>query len=315
MQPKVEFVVVNWNQRELTVACLASLYQQDYANFAVTLVDNGSQDDTLSVVKQTFADVTIIANGRNAGIAAANNVGIRHALDNGADYVFLLNNDTIVDPSMLTKLIAVGESNTDLGMVGPVMLYYDKPQLIWCAGNLIDWKTGSTMRLYAEHDAIVMEGRTAYEVDFITSCAVCIKRTVFETVGLMDERYFIYYDETDWFARASAAGWRTLVIPGARMWHKVSATMGESTPTTDYYMTRNKLLFLSKNLSGFPRLLAVTKASARTGLAVLAYSVKSDEGKRRGNRNAKLLGVRDAAIHRWGQMQPDVARMCSTRKQ
>ena len=182
------------------------------------------------------------------------------------------------------------------------MLYYTHPRMIWCAGNAINWRDGSTIRLYADRNVETIEDFTPYEVDFVTSCAVLIKREVFDVVGLMDERYFIYYDETDWFARASARGWRTLLVPSAHMWHKVSATMGESTPTTDYYMARNKLFFLSKNLSGVPRLAALTSASLRITLAVIAYTIKNHEGKRVGNRNAKLLGIRDAVLNRWGKL-------------
>src|SRR5205823_1680317 len=124
---------------------------------------------------------------------------------------------------------------------------------IWCAGNIIDWGTGSTARLRADTPVSSVARLACQDVDFITSCAVCIKRGVFDDVGLMDERYFIYYDETDWFARASEAGWRAVYVPSARMWHKVSSTMGVASPLTDYYMSRNRYLFLSKNLAGFRR--------------------------------------------------------------
>jgi len=244
------------------------------------------------------------------GIAVANNVGIRYALGTKADYVFLLNNDTAVDPEMLGHLVEVAESEPCIGMTGPTMLYFDQPEIIWCAGNSIDWRNGSTARLRVDEHRGSLDGDTTCAVDFITSCAVCIKSRVFESVGLMDERYFIYYDETDWFARASAQGWQAMYVPQAMMWHKVSAAMGTASPATDYYMNRNVLLFLCKNLGAAARMQAVIKATGRNLLAVAAYTAKSHGGRRIPNRNARLLALRDAALGRWGKMGADVAAVC-----
>jgi GT2 family glycosyltransferase len=314
VSPSVVFVVVNWNQRQLTLDCLASLQQQNYRNFAIALVDNGSTDDSVSAVRAAFPDVAVFENGSNLGIAAANNVGIRYALEAKADYVFLLNNDTVVDPEMLGHLVEVAESDPRIGMTGPTMLYFDQPEIIWCAGNSIDWRDGSTARLRAGDHRNSLDTSSVYAVDFITSCAVCIKSSVLEAVGLMDERYFIYYDETDWFARASAQGWKAVYVPRAMMWHKVSATMGESSPTTDYYMSRNRFLFLAKNLSGLHRPLALTRAALRTGLTIAAYSIKNQQRRRLANRNAKLAGLQDALRNRWGPMRAEVARMCTPKR-
>lgn len=304
--PKVCFVVVNWNQRQLTLDCLASLAEQNYRNYSVTVVDNGSDDGSVPAVRAAFPDTVVLENGANMGIAYANNVGIRYALAAKADYVFLLNNDTVVDPDMLRRLVAVAESEPSIGATGPTMLYYDHPEIIWCAGNRIDWRDGSTYRLGAEQRFVFMETTAPCAVDFITSCAVCIKRAALEELGLMDERYFIYYDETDWFARAAAAGWRTVYVPQAMMWHKVSATMGESSPITDYYMIRNKFLFLQKNLSGLSKTFALSRAGAQTLLTIAAYTLKNQRGQRLRNRNAKWMGLRDASLGRWGRLGADI---------
>jgi GT2 family glycosyltransferase len=308
--PKVIFVVVNWNQRQLTLDCLASLYEQCYPNFDVVLVDNGSEDDSVSEVRATFPEVIIKENGKNLGIAAANNVGIHYALENEADYVFLLNNDTVVDPAMLDTLVAVAESDPMIGATGPTMLYFDLPETIWCAGNCIDWSTGSTYRLRAGETLNSVMNLEQTEVDFITSCAVCIKTSVLQDVGLMDETYFIYYDETDWFARARARGWRIIYVPEAKMWHKVSAAMGTASPATDYYMTRNVVRFTNKNLRGLRKIFTLIRVVWRNLLVIAAYTLKSHRGKRIPNRNARLLALRDACLGRWGKMGADVERAC-----
>lgn len=312
-EPGVWFVVVNWNQRQLTLDCLASLREQAYPSFHVALVDNGSQDGTPDAVRQAFPDVTVIVNDRNLGFAAGNNVGIQHALAAGAEYVFLLNNDTTVDPQMLGRLVDVAESDPTIGITGPTMLYLDAPETIWCAGNRIDWSTGSTERLRADMPVASVEQLAYQDVDFITACAVCIKRAVFADVGLLDERFFMYYEETDWFARAAAAGWRTVYVPSARMWHKVSATIGATSPLTDYYMIRNRYLFLGRNLAGARRIAALLRAGLYDARTVAAYTVKSHGGARLRNRDAKLLGMRDAALRRWGQIDSRLAATLSDR--
>jgi GT2 family glycosyltransferase len=312
-QPGVTFVVVNWNQRQLTLDCLASLQQQDYQNFAVVLLDNGSKDGSVAAIREAYPDVTVLENGRNLGIAAANNRGIQHALACGADYVFLLNNDTAVDPHMLSQLLAVAESEPNIGMTAPTMLYFDRPEFIWCGGNEIDWRTGATTRLRADMHISATRELHSEDIDFITSCAVCIKKAVFDGVGPIDERYFIYYEETDFFIRARSNGWRCVYVPSAMMWHKVSATMGLDSPRSDYYMVRNKYLFLAKQLTGRHRMMAMIRAFLYDARAVAAYSVKSWEGARLKNRDAKLLGLRDAVLGRWGPMGPDVAAALQAR--
>ncbi len=308
--PSVTFVVVNWNQRQLTLDCLASLREQRYPNFNVVLVDNGSEDGSVAAARATFPEVIIKENGDNLGIAAANNVGIRYALENQADFVFLLNNDTVVASDMLEHLVGVAQSDPTIASTGPTMLYFAAPETIWCAGNRINWLTSKPRALYAGKTLDSVTGSKPVSVDFIASCAVCIKADVFRDVGMMDERYFIYFDETDWFLRASAKGWRHIYVPEARMWHKVSATMGTVSPAADYYMWRNALLFVSKNFRGFFRLSAFLYIVIRSLLVVVFYSLRLDGGKRIANRNARLLALRDAFRGRWGKMGADVAAVC-----
>lgn len=308
--PLVYIIILNWNQLELTLDCLDSLAQQDYPSFQVVVVDNGSTDGSSAMLRERFPGATILEIPENIGYSPGNNVGIKHALEQGADYMFLLNNDTVVDPHMLSHLVTVAESEPGIGMTGPTMLYFDEPEVIWCAGAGVDWRNGATVRLLADQSLSLVEQAACQDVDFISSCAVCIKSCVCHAIGLMDDRYFIYYDETDWFARASAAGWRSVYVPWAKIWHKVSATMGTTSPATDYYMNRNVLLFLAENQRGLARLRSLMLAAGRNLLAVAAYTVKPHGGQRLPHRNARLLALRDAMLGRWGKMGPDVAAVC-----
>lgn len=308
--PSVCFVILNWNQPALTGDCLASLAEQDYDTFGVLVVDNGSVDGSAATLREGYPWASVIELPDNIGYSPGNNVGIECALQQGYDYIFLLNNDTIVDSDMLGQLVSVCESDPSVGMAGPLILYFDEPGLIWSAGAEFNWHDGSTTRSLADQPAHVIDTASPSEVDFLSSCAVCIKRKVLEKIGLLDERLFIYYEETDWSARAAAAGWRSVLVPQAKMRHKVSATMGTTSPATDYYMSRNRLLFIAKHLRGGRRAAALTRAVVRDVRAVIAYTLKPHGGARRRNRDARLLALRDALLGRWGRMGQDVAAVC-----
>jgi GT2 family glycosyltransferase len=309
--PHVAIVVLTWNQREVTLECLASLAELEYPaeKFEIIVVDNGSRDGTAAAVSERFPQVTLLVNEENLGFAEGNNVGLRHALEGPAEYVMLLNNDTVVDRQMLVRLLDVMERHPEAGIVGPKMLYFDRPDLIWSAGNRIDWRLGRSIRLQAE-EPDTDDNEAPAAVEFITACGILLRRRVIEQIGVIDPRFFIYYEETDWCMRARRAGWSILYVPAARLWHKVSATMGTGSPATDYYMQRNVLLFLARNRHGPGKYVSIGLAAARNLLAVAAYTVKPHDGGRIANRNARLLALRDAALGRWGQMGPDVARAC-----
>lgn len=310
--PLAAIIVLTWNQRDLTLDCLASLAEMTYPTdrLDVIVVDNGSADGTAEAIRERYTEVIVLENEENIGFAEGNNVGIRHAMEHDADYVMLLNNDTIVDPEMLTHLIDVAESDPKIGIVGPKMLYFDPPDVIWCAGNRIEWERGAALvRLQAEERDTGKDQAPA-EVDYVTGCGVCLRREVIEEVGMLDPRFFIYYEESDWCLRAHKAGWHVLYVPQARLWHKVSAAMGTASPATDYYMTRNVLLFIALHQRGFYRLKLLAQVALRSLLAIAAYTAKPHGGQRIPNRNARLLALRDAALGRWGKMGPDVTVIC-----
>lgn len=309
--PLVAIIVLTWNQCDLTLDCLASLVGMDYPveRLQIIVVDNGSTDGSPVAIRQCFPHVTVLENSDNLGFAEGNNVGIRHALQGSADYIMLLNNDTVVDARMLAHLLSVIQSHPNVGIVGPKMLYFDQPNVIWCAGNQLDWRPWITHRLQAEQPDVERD-EPSYIVDYITACGILLRRSVIDQIGLLDPRFFIYYEETDWCARAQRAGWQILYVPGARLWHKVSATMGTTSPATDYYMNRNLYLFLTKNRSNALRPLLFVAVLIRQILAIAAYTLKSHRGARTPNRNARLLALRDVLSGRWGKMGSDVARIC-----
>lgn len=223
---KVVVVVLSWNGREDTLACLRSLEGEDSE---VIVVDNASEDGTADAV--TGAD--LIRNERNLGYAGGMNVGIRHALERGADAVLLLNNDVEVEPGTIAKLAAHAEG---VGAVCPVVTFADEPDRVWYAGARFDPKRGYNGRHLTETSA------GATETERICGAAVLIPRETLERVGLFDEDLFAYVEDADWSLRAREAGLRLLVVPESRVRHKVSAsTGGEGSPDALYYSARNLL--------------------------------------------------------------------------
>lgn len=309
--PSVAVIVLTWNQRDLTLDCLKSLAKLDYpANrLEIIVVDNGSVDGTANAIRNSASWVTVLENDENLGFAEGNNTGIRHVMQGQADYVMLLNNDTVVAHDMLRRLLVVAEAEPCIGIVTPKIYYFDQPTRIWCAGADVDLATGRTRRLRAEEDDNE-ETEMPHNVGFASGCGICLKRSVIEDIGLLDSRFFLYYEETDWCLRAIRAGWRVVYVPEAKMWHKVSATMGTNSPATEYYMNRNVLLFLRKNQRGLARVGSLMAAAGLNLRTVAAYTVKPRKSRRSALRNARLLALRDAVLGRWGKMGPDVTAKC-----
>jgi GT2 family glycosyltransferase len=309
LQPVVWYVILNWNQPQMTADCLDSLAQQSYHSFRVLVVDNGSKDGSAALLRERFAWATILELPENIGYSAANNVGIDYAMRQAADYVLLLNNDTIVDPLMLETLLRAIEADPNVGVASPKMLFFDQPEVIWSAGAQIDWGSGRTFSLRQGEVDRGLDGEPE-KVSFVSGCAMCIRRQAIEETGALDPRFFIYYEETDWCARAGAAGWKILYVPQARLWHRVSAAMGATSPATDYYMTRNRILFCQRHLRSWRLWLALARLCAGEVRTIAAYSLKARHKSLHVNRDARVLALRDACLGRWGRMGPDVETVC-----
>jgi len=245
-EPKVFIIVINWNQQEDTVRCLKSLESLDYKNRDVVLIDNGSRDGSPDRIKEQFPRITLIKNKENIGFAAGNNVGIRHALSQGADYILLLNNDTIVDSSVLKELINVAESDEKIGVVGAVNYSFEDRKKVVMLSISFNWFTGFTKKedLDAISRGVITEPR---QVHGVTGSSLLIKRAVVGKIGLLDSRFFIYYEDTDWCMRARKAGYKVLYVPRAKIWHKVGVSFGQKSPAEFYLYTRNLPLFMIKN--------------------------------------------------------------------
>jgi len=242
--PTVAIVVVMWNGCQDTVECLESLRNDTYPNKQLIVVDNGSADDSVVQVREKFPEAELIENHTNLGFTGGNNIGIRKAIAQGADYLYLLNNDTTVEPDALTKLVAVAEANPDFGLISPVMHYFDPPRDIWFAGSQIALAQG-----LAVHDNSRMPERTEepYEVPWLSGCAILMRATLARQLEGFDERYYLTFEDVDISLRVRKAGFALAIVPAARIYHKGGMSGKRISGVGYYYVVRNKLLLVRKH--------------------------------------------------------------------
>ena len=279
---KAAVIVLNWNGWEDTVECLASCAGLDYENRETIVVDNGSTDDSVARIRAAYPDVKLVETGKNLGFAGGNNAGIRAALANGARYVWLLNNDTTVEPRALTALIEAIAADPKAGVAGSKITYFDDPGMLWYAGGEFTPEGPVRHRGLDETDTGQFE--QLEETGFITGCSLLTTAEVLERVGLLAEEYFLYWEEADFDWRARAAGYTLLYVPGSVVRHKVAASLGESWGIRQTeYLVRNMLLFYQRNEPG--RLGEIKRKAWRDGLGHLTH-------KRFGMAKATFAGLR-----------------------
>jgi len=253
-QPYVAIILVNWNTEEDTIACLESLKKIKYQNYKIFVVDNNSEEE--SVVKLRSAseryDVTLIENSVNDGFAAGNNVGIDRALKEDFDYFLLLNNDTEVAPDFLDELVLAAEENKKGGLFAPKIYFYDNPKMIWHAVCKFSWIGGGRPLQYKQIDKNPEE-REVKKTEYISGCAMLIRRSILEKVGKLSEDFFMYYEDTDFSLATKKAGFELLYVPSSHIWHKVSKSTKKAmtNPLIHYYHVRNALLLSKRQAPKF----------------------------------------------------------------
>jgi hypothetical protein len=298
--PQVAVIILNWNGRDDTLACLASLSRIDYVAHEIIVVDNGSSDDSVLAIRVAYPQVTLIEAGDNLGYVGGNNMGLEYAQKIGADYALLLNNDTEVAPDFLRLLVEAAESDPAVGIVGPSIYFFDQPLIIWSAGGGIDWRRGQTWMIGLNEQDAGQFGQTPRLVNFVTGCAMLIKMPLIERVGLLDQRFFAYYEETEWCVRITRAGYKILQVPQAKIWHKISPVTREASPQVHYYMTRNRLLFLKLAQVGLMAWLNTLFDYSRT---LLSWTLKPKWRHKAPQRRAMLQAILDYRRERFGRVE------------
>lgn len=296
--PQVAIIVVNWNRCKDTLACLASLSCLDYPAYTVIVVDNASRDDSVDRIRMAYPQTILIELEENLGFVGGNNIGMEYALEMGADYALLLNNDTEVAPNFLSELVIAAQTNDHVGIVGPTIYYFDRPNVIWSQGGEIDWSKGITSMIDIDKKDEGQFSDIPHAVDFVTGCSLMIKTSVIKEVGKLDERFFAYYEEVEWCVRVARAGYKLLQIPRAKVWHKISPERQVDSPIVHYYMTRNRLLFLQSSHANIFAWACTFSDFLRT---LLSWTILPKWKHKSNQRKVMFLAIRDFFYGRFGK--------------
>lgn len=296
-QPLIFVVILNTNRRDDTIACLASLSRATYRNVKIIVLDNKSTDGSMDAIRAAFPEVQLVALEENLGYAGNNNVGITSSMKQGANWILVLNEDTVLDADCLAHLVETGESDPVIGIVGPMVYHHDEPDVIQSAGGLLGkfWEG----KHLGQNEQDRGQFRSVRPVEWISGCAILVRREVIQQVGMLDPNFFIYWEETEWCIRSSMAGWRIVHVPQAKIWHKGVQRNYQPKPAFTYYGTRNHLLTLSKHNAPFAARFFTWAQILRT---LASWTIKPRWRHTRDHRNAMWKGVIDYLQHRWGPM-------------
>jgi len=295
-QPSVGIVVVNYNGAAFIDRFAESLARVDYANRRIVIVDNASRDGSDAELQRLLPDAVLLRAPENLGTAGGNNIGIRYCLDEGFDRILILNNDTVLTETFLSKLVAFADERT---IAVPKILYYDDPRLISTHAGDFDWRFGLFSKTFHGKPDGPATSRPR-DLQTASFCCALVPATAFREAGLLDERFFMYYEETDWLRRALAAGFRLRYDPEAVVYHMESASSGGGwmTPFKHYYATRNRLYLVRKNSSSRFWFAVFTAYFLATRLVYLGrHAVRRD----RPMAKALLRGVLDYYRGRMGR--------------
>ena len=289
MNRKMFVIILNWNNKKLTSKCLHSVFRTIGAHpfIEVIVVDNASKDGSISYLKKIYKKVIFIQNKDNLGYAGGNNVGIRYAMKHDADIVALLNNDVVVTPGFFKELLDVITMNPKIGIVGPKTYYQNKNKIIEDAGGKLSHRYFGINRGQSEKDT--GKYNKISKVDYVSGSAMAIDTAVIKKIGLLDERFFLYYEDGDFCLRARKAGYKCVYVPNAVQYHIGGASTKMGSSLHEYYNVRNHLLFIEKN------------APLKVRLREIFRLPKTVFEFVRANKKYALLGLRDYYLRRFGK--------------
>jgi len=243
--PDVLAVIVNWNGKDDVLECLKSLVNANYPKdkFKILVVDNGSSDGSQAAISKTYPNVALIKNSKNLGYVRAVNRGINQGLEWDVEYVWICNNDIVVHEDALTQLVKIGQSDTKIGVVAPVVYSYRQPQTIDNIGYKINFWIGRLKKLKYKEGIFPDPRSRMSDVDSNLGCSNIIKTSLIQTIGMFNPIYKIYFEETDYNVRAKRSGFRVVIARNAKVWHKTASTMDKFLFRRAYLLLRNLLVF------------------------------------------------------------------------
>jgi len=268
--PKVYVLILTWNRIYDVMTCLSHLHELDYPNYVPVVIDNASNDGTVEAVRAKFPQITVLENETNLGYAGGNNVGIRYAIEHGADYMLIVNSDTILPPKLLRELVNVASSSEDIGAVGAKNLRMTKPSIVWGAylKMTYDWKL---VRVIGKEEKDSPRYSLVREVPAVIGCGMLLSRRAVEEVGMIDEFLFGYHEDVDWCLRARRKGYRCIYAGTAHILHRGSSSTSivhEKSMPCAYFVPRNAVIVA--------RRYGARLQSARVVLSMLLYLLRKE---------------------------------------
>ena len=285
----VTIVIVNWNGCENTLACLESLKKLDHPDYSVVIVDNASSDESEATLRVRHPEHTILQSGSNVGFAGGANLGIAHALRNGADHVLLLNNDTEVDRRLLTQLLEKSDSDPRIGVTGGRIDHMSPEGEVWALGAAFNVNTGSATHFMSESQLKAFIPNGPWYL-YVPGCLMLLKRTCMEDIGMFSERYFHLAEDVEYCVRAQNNGWKICVAPEATVRHKGSASMARFSPLYNYYEQRNRLFVIQQYRTAGKSFLPALHDVLRIATRLLLTLVTIDRFRNVFG-NARFLGI------------------------
>lgn len=314
--PRISIVILNWNGKRDTLACLHSLQQVRYPHFDLVVVDNGSTDDSVAQLRKQYPQIRLIENEKNLGFSEGNNRGIRFCLEQGTDLILLLNNDTIVDPEFLNKFASTMNQYPECGILGAKIYLFDQKNTLDHLGGKWDKKQGLFQFVGWRVDDDGASWEKPEIIDYVCGAAMLIRREVFEKIGLLEPKFFLLWEESDFCFRAKKAGFLSMICPQAKIWHKVHASFVGGKAHSTYFNWRNRLLWIERNcpwheiLSLFIKLsfsiLKIYKLKTFQCMQIVLFKrfIPQQKMKKKQelihNYRAALQGAKDYALRRFG---------------
>lgn len=253
-QSTVLAIILNWRQPELTLECVSAVREMAEPKPALLVLDNGSGDRSAGKLRAALAPEEFLQLPQNLGFAGGANVGLRRALEQGYDYALLLNNDAFPAANMLTELLA--EAAEDIALLSPKILYEAEPERIWFGGGRQDAHL-LELRDRGQGEPDGLRWSYSRDVDYLLGTCLLVNLAATKDAGLLDERFFMYYEDLDWSIRFRAAGYRLRLVAGARLYHRVAVSSGgPESPTRRYMLARSSVCFYGLHASkGWPWLI------------------------------------------------------------
>lgn len=305
--PKIFILILNWKNKEDTIKCVDSVKKINYPSFEIVLIDNGSDDGSVEAFQTLFPEIPLLCNNKNLGYAEGNNVGMRYAIKNGADFILILNNDAIVDPNILHAFVKASKSNPKGGIFGAKVLNQNNE--FHHFGGVWDAKKCEFQT--------VLASQKYKKVDYVCGCSFFIKRKVIDSIGYFESKFFLLWEESDYCFRAKRHLFDTYSVQDAVISHKISASFKGGKPQMHYFWWRNRLFWISRNTSKkekflayrkvlLPEIFKIYKLKYLKSMELFLFKrfLSKDKFEKKSKKlrryQAGCLGIRDYYLHRFG---------------